>query len=255
MNNLRKTLILLLLAFLAVPASLALEFNNESLSYRVMYKWGVVNKQAGHVTLSLHNSHSEYNTLLVAASERWADRFYCVRDTLRGVIVKNGFKPMFYEKIAHEGSDHKHDVVKFTHNGSKVSAKCTRKKYDKKGKLKLNEHRDLSAVGTTVDMLSSFYYMRALPFNTWQQGHLLTINIFSGKRKELLTIKYIGTEKITVDKKSYNTYHVKFTFTGDGGKQTSDDMDAWISTGPQRIPIKLEGKLKVGKVQCFYTGS
>ena len=31
-------------------------------------------------------------------------------------------------------------------------------------------------------------------------------------------------------------------------------MDAWISTDAQRIPLKLEGTLPVGKVQCFYTG-
>ena len=29
-------------------------------------------------------------------------------------------------------------------------------------------------------------------------------------------------------------------------------MEAWISTAPDRIPLKLEGKLPVGKVQCFY---
>ncbi len=31
-------------------------------------------------------------------------------------------------------------------------------------------------------------------------------------------------------------------------------MDAWISTSHDRIPVKLEGKLPVGKVRCFYTG-
>lgn len=31
-------------------------------------------------------------------------------------------------------------------------------------------------------------------------------------------------------------------------------MDAWIGTGSQRIPLKMEGKLPVGKVQCFYAG-
>ena len=32
-------------------------------------------------------------------------------------------------------------------------------------------------------------------------------------------------------------------------------MDAWISTEPNRIPLRLEGKLPVGKVQCFYSGN
>jgi hypothetical protein len=103
-------------------------------------------------------------------------------------------------------------------------------------------------------MLSAYYYMRQLPFESWDKGYVLTVNIFSGKRKELLTIRYVGTETITTDKKSYTCYHVKFLFTSDGRKKTSDDMDAWISTDSNRVPIKLEGKLPVGKVQCYYTG-
>ncbi len=253
----KRLISLVLTAILLISSSTAAKaaFSNESLNYKVMYKWGVVNKQAGHATLSLRVKGNVYSTQLTAASEKWADRFYRVRDTLNGSIVIQGFKPQFYEKIAHEGDEHKHDYVKYNHLGTgKVAAHCTRTKRNKKGKLKVNQAIDLLASGTTVDMLSSFYYMRALPYANWKSGHVITVNIFSGKRKELLTIKYIGVENIKYDKKSFSTYHIKFTFTGDGGKKTSDDMDAWITTDSRHIPVRLEGKLKVGKVQCFYTG-
>ncbi len=36
------------------------------------------------------------------------------------------------------------------------------------------------------------------------------------------------------------------------GAKTSDDMEAWIAAGSSRIPLKLEGKLPVGKVHCIY---
>lgn len=236
-------------------SSTAATFSNESLNYKVMYKWGLVNKQAGHATLSLKHSGNTYVTRLTAASEHWADRFFKVRDTLNGTINISNFAPTFYEKIANEGGERKHDVVKYLRSGSKVTGQCTRRHYNKKGVLTTDESRTLTAVGTTLDMLSSFYYMRSLPFQSWKPGHLVTVNVFSGKRKELLTIKYIGTEDVKVDKKTYNCYHIRFTFTGEGGsKKTSDDMDAWISSDSRHIPIKLEGKLKVGKVQCFYTG-
>lgn len=249
------TMLAVFLVLAGLASAYAHSFSNESLDYKVMYKWGLVNKQAGHATLSLRVRGDVYETRLTAASERWADHFYKVRDTLNGSIVINGFKPQYYEKIAHEGDDHKRDRVTYKHLGSgKVAARTTRVHYDKKGKQTLNQALDLQATGTTVDMLSSFYYMRSLPFETWQKGHVVTINIFSGKRKELLTIKYMGTEAVKYDKRTYNAYHIRFTFTGEGGKKTSDDMDAWITADHRRIPVKLEGKLKVGKVQCFYTG-
>jgi hypothetical protein len=32
-------------------------------------------------------------------------------------------------------------------------------------------------------------------------------------------------------------------------------MDAWISTTSSRIPLLMEGKLPVGKIRCFYSGT
>jgi hypothetical protein len=248
------TAVVAALMFVGLSAKAAVNFSRESLNYKVTYKWGLVNKQAGHATLTLTPRGNEYICQLTAASEPWADRFYKVRDTLNGVISTVDLTPRIYEKIAHEGGDVKHDVVKFSRNGAKVTGTCTRKEWDKNNEVKKDEKRTLEAYGTTVDMLSSFYYMRGLAYEDWNKGHVVTINIFSGKQKELLTIKYQGTETVDVDGKDYTCYHISFLFTSDGGKKTSDDMDAWIDTR-SRIPIKLEGKLKVGAVRCFYTGS
>ncbi len=235
-------------------AACAENFADETLHYKVMYKWGLINKNAGDVTITLRNAPEIYNARLTAKSAPWADKFYRVRDTLNAKIIKNGLQPTFYEKISHEGSEDKHDQVKYKRDHHNVSADCIRRKW-KNGKLVTDETRALQATGTTVDMLTAFYYMRRLPFDSWQPGHVLTINIFSGKRKELLTIKYLGKEDIKTDFGTKPCYHISFIFTSDGRTRTSDDMEAWISTAPDRIPYRLEGKLPVGKVKCFYTGS
>ncbi len=231
-----------------------ISFNNEKVNYKVMYKWGLVNKQAGTATLSISNHGANYITKLTAKSDPWADNFYMVRDTLNGTIRKAGFLPLFYEKKAHEGGDFKHDIVKYSRNGNRVIGYCTRIKRDEDESKGTKKEHIISATGATVDMLSVYYYMRAINYNDMKKGQVMKLNIFSGKRKELLTIKYHGTETVTYDNKSYNCYHISFTFTSDGNKKTSDDMDAWISTDTRRIPVKLEGTLPVGKVQCFYTG-
>lgn len=236
-------------------ATINADFNNESLPYKVMYKWGLINKKAGTATLSLRNDGKHYATLLTARSEAWADKFFRVRDTLSGRIVREDFRPVYYEKRSHEGSDHKHDVVTYRYTGSRILGICTRRHWDKNGKLTKDEKRTLEAQGTTVDMLSSFYYMRALPFADWKPGNVTTINIYSGKRKELLTIKYVGIDNIDYDGRSYRCYHIRFTFADEERRKSSDDMDAWITADSRRLPVKLEGKLPVGKVQCFYTGS
>lgn len=247
-----KRLFFILIAALSVAVSVnAADFSNETLRYKVMYKWGLINKNAGDVTITLRNAPDLYNAQLTAKSAPWADKFYRVRDTLNAQIRKEGLQPVFYEKLSHEGSEDKHDKVVYTRDHHRVSADCIRRKW-KNGKLVKDETRTLQATGTTVDMLTAFYYMRRLPFETWETGHVITINIFSGKRKELLTIKYLGREDTKTDLGTKPCYHISFIFTSDGRTRTSDDMEAWISADADRIPYRLEGKLPVGKVKCFY---
>ena len=72
-----------------------------------------------------------------------------------------------------------------------------------------------------------------------------------GQEKERLTITFAGTETVRIDNRSYDTYHIKFRFTTDGGKQSSDDIDTWVETAAPHRPVKLEGKLKIGKIMCL----
>lgn len=250
MKHSLKYLILAVFAAAWLAAGAAVRsYTQESVSYKVMYKWGLINKQAGRATITIDRDGDHYNLKLVARSEPWADKFYCVRDTLLGTARTSDFKPLMYEKISHEGPEDKHDVVRFSYDGNKVTGHCTRRVV-KNGKLRVDDSRTLEAVGPTVDMLTSFYYMRSLPFETWKAGSRYALTIFSGKRKERLTFSYLGTQKVKAGGKTYECYHIRFIYTGEGGKKTSDDMDAWITTDSRRLPVQLEGKLPVGKVRC-----
>ena len=244
-----KRSLLIICLFISLVASAASPYVNETVRYRVMYKWGLIQKQAGTATLSIHLDGDRYQASLVAASAPWADGIFCVRDTLYSTILQDGFRPLRYHKAAHEGSDHKDDVVVFSYSGNNVTGQCHRQVF-KEGQQTVNQRQTLHATGTTVDMLSSFYYMRMLPFPTWRSGHKHSMTIFSGKRKETLTLQYRGVEDVKVDGKTYRCFHITFIFTGDSGKKTSDDMDAWITTDASRTAVQLEGKLPVGKVRC-----
>lgn len=252
---LASTLMLLTCALAGATSPSMGVFPNESLNYKVMYKWGLVNKQAGTASLNIRTDGDHYNAWLTAKSASWADHFYKVRDTLMAKIQREGLKPLVYQKYSHEGKEDKRDEVRYTYNADgTVTGHCTRKKWEK-GQLKADQALRLDARGTVVDMLTAFYYMRSLDYGSMKDGQTKVITIFSGKRKETLTIKYHGNERVSYDDQNYSCYHITFTFSEEGKKDTSDPMDAWISRGRARIPIKLEGQLPVGKVQCFFTGA
>ena len=246
------TFILTLIAVLSAAAT-ALP-SSESLNYRVMYKWGLINKQAGSACLSIKTSGSQYKLALTARSAPWADKFYCLRDTLTGIVNRSGYKPVRYENHSHEGGDYKHAIVTYQHNGNNVTAKAVNTTKKKKGKKPTTQNQTFTATGAAMDMLSVFYYMRTIDYSQMLVGVTQVVTIFSGKQKETLTIKYNGVQSVKIEGQQRNCYHIRFTFTSKGGKKTSDDMEAWISTDSRRIPLKMEGKLPVGKVQCYYTG-
>ena len=226
----------------------------ETLRYDIMYKWGLVNKKAGSVSVTATPAGDRFNALLTGATARWADRFYTVRDTLRGTIDHNTFLPVYYEKTAHEGGDYEHNVLRYTRSGNTTTADGTVARKRKKDAETRHETKTMTADGQTIDMLSAFYVMRRLDYGAMSPGETKRMNVFSGKQKEILTIHYEGLDDIEIDGQRRKCYHITFTFTSRNGKKTSDNMDAWLSTDSRRIPLLMEGKLPVGKVRAVFAG-
>ncbi len=248
-----------LLALSLTAAASGNEWNvpKERITYDVMYKWGLINKKAGSAVITTYPEASakEFRAHLSAASAPWADKFFMVRDTLKGMIDKKTFNPSYYEKISHEGGAYDHDILHYKRQADSVTAHAQMwRKRKKETEIRRLDDLTHTASGLTMDMLSAFYYMRRIPYGTMRKGESVTLNVFSGKKKERLTIHYQGKEDVEIDKKKYPSYHITFTFTTAGGKTSSDNMDAWISSGTDRIPLLLEGKLPVGKVRAIYSG-
>lgn len=252
MKNPVKLALLIFLIGIGTISAKAISLGNETINYKVIYKWGLVHKQAGRARLLLKKSGSHYKASAYARSEPWADKIYSLRDTMYTTMNAADFSPTRYEYIAHEDGKYSHDIITFTHSGNNVTGKCSRTRQKKNEKKPTTVSITHTASGMTVDMLSSFYYLRSLDFSAMKPGTRKVINIFSSKKKEILTFTYKGLQSLKYDGKTYQTYKVVFTFTSDGKKQTSDPIEAWVSADARRIPLKLVGKLKIGQVQCLY---
>ncbi|MCM1436499.1 MAG: DUF3108 domain-containing protein [Prevotella sp.] len=246
MSRLFVSISLVLCGFLGMKA----DFANERLNYVVTYKWGVVHKDAGEAQLTLTNSGANYKIVLTGKTKPWADKVFMVRDTLTSVVNKSGLRPVKYVKVAHEGDKYAKDVINYSRSGNITLGKCTRYR-EKKGKRSTSGN-NLSASGPTFDMLSVFYYLRTLDYNNMKPGKTEKCTVFSGSKSETLTIKNIGIETVTLrNKKKIKAYHIKFRFTTEGRKKSSDDIDAWLSADGRHVPVLLQGSLPVGKVKCY----
>lgn len=226
---------------------------DETLTYDVIYKWGFINKVAGYATMSLRNDGNLYRASVFAENAPWANSIYMLRDTLYTTMTKEGYYPVSYTYIAHENGKYKKDVLTFHRDGNTFTADAVRYKRKVEGEPLTSSTIHLEAQGMTVDMLSSFFYLRTLDFPNMKKGQSVTVNIFSGSKKEKLKITYMGKQNVSLNGRSFPSYYINFTFTR-RGVESSAPISGWISTDGQRIPLKVEGKLPVGKVRALYTG-
>lgn len=243
-----KLYIVALTLCLSFGVTSARNFSDESLNYEIVYHWGVIWKHAASATLEIRDNGKVYDTRLDARTLSWVDKIYSVRDTLYSTIDKESFVPVRYVKATHEKGYNAHDVVEFSFDGTNTTGICTRVRPGKE-----DSRKTLTAEGKAYDMLSVFYLLRSLDMEQLKRDGIYRTTVFSGKHKETLTIKYARVEKIELrDGSSHFAHHVKFSFTQEGKKKSSDDMDTWISADKARIPLMLKGNLPIGEVRVYY---
>lgn len=241
-NLLRLSIVLLLATFLPEFAS-AWTAPRERLTYNIMYKWGLINKKPAR----LRWQHQvwvpqAFKSTLTAASAPWADHIYHVRDTLLGTIDTSTLMPSRYERIAHEGGRFSHDILDYSRSGNTTTAKA--RVWRKKRKSRWTTTSALhQAEGPTLDMLSSFYFMRSIDYAKMKAGNP-SLNIFSGKKKEFLTIHYRGLTDVKLDKERFPAYHITFTFTQEGGKSVPTP---WTPGSPPARPVSPPARRKVAR--------
>ena len=166
-----KALLGLLLCSSAANAANPVSLVDETLTYDVMYKWGFINKVAGYATMTLRNDGDLYRASVYAENAPWANSIYMLRDTLYTTMTKDGLFPVSYTYIAHENGKYKKDVLHFQHDGNTFTADAVRYKRSAPGEPMTSSTLHLEAQGMTVDMLSSFFYLRTLDFDNMKNGH------------------------------------------------------------------------------------
>ncbi|MDE6812042.1 MAG: DUF3108 domain-containing protein [Muribaculaceae bacterium] len=239
---------ILLITLLHADLSAA-DFPDETLHYRISYKWGAIRKDGAEATLSLRGSGNKYNLKLTARTLPWVDEFFTVRDTLLASVDKSGFLPLSYSKISHEGGVYRRDDITYSRSGNRTTAHVKRITHKKDGQPE-RATNNFSATGVAYDMLSVFYYLRTLDYTALERNRITKTSIFSGSQVEVLTIRYAGRKQIKMRNGSRrDAIKITFSFTTDGRRRSSENIEAWISADKSHIPLQLIGKLPIGSVR------
>lgn len=254
-----KKVILLLGVQIALFSSIANESAiafkaGEKISYDLYYNWGVLWIHAGNAHFSAyHTTYKNQPSYLFSAtgsSLKSFDKFFLVRDTFVSIINKETFLPTYYKRVVREDSYWAQDEYWFKNlsdNKVSVVTDCKRRK----GERNIDT---LSLHNSVTDLVTAIYKVRNTDFSKLKKNERIAFSIiFDDDDKQYdLSLTYLGKEQIELrNGEKYNCIKLKpQVIKGDVFKQ-EDAMTIWITDDPNRIPMMIEAKIRVGSLKVM----
>jgi len=205
----------------------------ERLTFSVEY-FGV---SAGFATLAVEDgpSMNDRPTLHLIASARTHPAFewvFKVRDRIESFLDAQGLFSWRYEKHLREGSYSNDSVIIYDQPNRRV--------------IKDQGRTVVPAPAWTQDVLSEFYFFRAMSFNV---GDTLTIPVVAddGKSYELL-VKVLRKERVAVPAGTFNCLVVQPTLKFEGLFQQKGTINIWVTDDPRHVPVLIKTKIAIGTI-------
>lgn len=111
-----------------------------------------------------------------------------------------------------------------------------------------NEH---AIDGLLWDVVSGFYYLRTLLLETGKSVH---IDIFDSNKFYKAEIRVLGKERLPLsDSREVDTVVVKPLLKSEGLFKNKGDIVVWLTDDANRVPVRVETKVPIGKVTAKLT--
>ncbi len=222
----------------------------EELVYDMYFKYGIIYTKAGTSSMTVaeenYNNTNALKMVMIGNTKGFANKVFSLSDTLSSYTTKN-LVPLAYIKNAHESGDHTIEKATYSYKGDKVIINVNRVRNDQ---LRFDE--ELTSDNCIYDMLSVVYYARTLDYSTMRKGDKVSIAFLSGRKMQNMNIEDHGTETVDAnDGKKYDCIKLVLVINTDAFEDKKEAMKVYITNDSNRIPIRIESKLKVGSTRAI----
>ena len=224
--------------------------SGERIQYDVKYNWGLLWVDAGEVVFAVEdtvfNDRPSYWFKGYGRSKPKWDWVYTVRDTFDAIGTKGTLSPLYFNRKTSEGSYKVDNSYWYYPENNFI-----------KGSVWNSDIEKTKSVGFRYeecvwDLLSAVYYARNLDYSQYRAGDKIPFNMVIDGKVNYLFIRFLGKEVMEMpSEKKYST--IKFSALlvdgtiFDGG----EDMTVWVSDDENKIPLKVEAKIKVGWIKAY----
>jgi len=234
--------LMIVCSFLAVAQNLpgpGIERNNfipgEKMVFQVYYGPLNAGRVDAFLKLDTIRGKDAYYAEMVARTTGLADKLYKIRDRYAGYFDPESLLPYRSIRDIREGTYRKFNIVEYYHDSLKAVS---------------TESGDHEIPGNIRDMVSVFYYVRTIAFDTMKYDDIIDINTFFDDELFPFNMRFRGREKIKTRGGTFNC--IKLVPFVEPGRifHKEDDMTLWFSDDRNCVPIRGKFDLIVGSVKC-----
>lgn len=214
----------------------------EKVGFTVFYSVGsLINASAGAgsftTTLEKLNGKNVYHVVgegRTLPSYEWA---YKAKDTYETYMDAETMQPLKFVRNINEGGYKKYQNVNF----------------NKSANTAITNEGVFKVPACVHDVVSAVFYARNIDYNKLRVNDRVPINLFLDNEIHNMYVRYIGKETISTKYGKFKTIKFKpLTIRGtifDGGEK----MTVWVTDDMNRMPVRIESPIIVGKVRIDMT--
>lgn len=165
------------------------------------------------------------------------DKVFKVRDRYQTYLDVDGIFPWRFEQQVREG-DYSRDFAANIDQRSNI-AKTT------EGSFKVQPF--------VHDILSAFYYTRAIDVRSMKKGQSFSLKNFYGKKTYDLRVKVLGRERVTVDAGTFDCVVVEPMVAEGGLFKSEGRILVYMTDDDRKIPVKVSAKVVIGSIDGTLT--
>ncbi len=220
----------------------------ESLSYKVYYNAGPMWLSGGEVYFKLQteqlNGRDVYHALGEGISYKSFDWFFKVRDKMETWMEPSTLQSYKFVRDVSEGGYTFYRSYDWNRTTNTIISYSDNHK-GKKSTITINNVEPCA-----VDLLSSFYWARSIDFSKYQPGDKIPLTMAVDDEIYNLYIRYEGKEQYKTKLGTFNCMKVKPLLVEGSVFHSGEGMTIWVTDDENRIPVRIESHLLVGRITC-----
>ncbi len=216
----------------------------EKIEYRVHY--GFINAAEAKVEIAKHkfvvNNRPCYKVNVTARTVGAFDLISKVRDTWRSHIDTSAIITQLFYRSIQENSFRKEEVVTFNHAEQTATAKVR------------DVSKTFNVPENVQDIVSAYYYLRTINFDTSEIGEIFVIPIFFEDQVYRLRVRYAGRDQIRTKFGRIRVFKLNPLLPDNRLFKGENSIRIWVSDDENKIPVKAEADLWIGAIAMDIKG-